>query len=372
MSASSATLSAASTLFSVNILITGATGYIGGSVLTRLLGSGMMFRKNANFTALVRKQEQADLLSTKGVNGVVFAGLDDTEVLRKQASQHDIVINTASASHLQAAEAILLGLADRKKGGKMACLIHTSGTSCFGDNPVSGIYRDDNQEIIHSDNEPNTIKHQLLYAYEKHREETHPYPQRTTDVFVMERSEQLGVRAHILCSPTIYGIGTGFFNRLSIQAVGIMRAARRDGYVFVIGQGAGEWDHVHIEDLSSLYELMVDHLTKGNFLPCNMTGMYFTEAGHHSWREVSERVAKEGFRLGYLPSDEVREVTLQEAKEKMGSDMPAELLELGFASRSRTKAGYARELLGWDPVKTRTDFEESFAKEWEAVMQEIA
>lgn len=84
----------------------------------------MTFRKNANFTALVRKQEQADLLSTKGVNGVVFAGLDDTEVLRTQASKHDIVINTANASHLKAAEAILLGLADRKAAGKMACLIH--------------------------------------------------------------------------------------------------------------------------------------------------------------------------------------------------------------------------------------------------------
>lgn len=188
-------------------------------------------------------------------------------------------------------------------------------------------------------------------------------------MFVMERSEELGVPALILSSPTIYGVGTGFFNRVSIQAIGIMRAARRDGHVFVIGQGAGEWDHVHIDDLASLYEMIVGRLVKGEQLYSGKRGMYFTEAGHHSWREVSERVAKEGFKLGYLPSDEVREVTLEEAKEKMGTDMPAELFELGFASRSRTKAGLARDL-GWTPVKTRRDFEESFAEEWKMVAEE--
>lgn len=101
----------------------------GGSVLTRLLKSENEFINTCSFTALVRKQEQADLLESKGVNGVVFSGLDDTETLTTQASKHDIVINTASASHLKAAEAILFGLSERKKAGKTAILVHVRSFS---------------------------------------------------------------------------------------------------------------------------------------------------------------------------------------------------------------------------------------------------
>ena len=167
-------------------------------------------------------------------------------------------------------------------------------------------------------------------------------------------------------SPTIYGIGSGLFNRTSIQIDGIMRAARRDGFTSVIGTGSAEWDHVHIEDLVMLYEIILSGILAGSDLPSNKDGLYFNETGHHSWREISDRVAKTGAALGYLESDEVREVSLEDGAKTFGP-RPF-VVELGFASRARSSADKARRI-GWQPKKTRKDFEESFAEEWKFISQ---
>ncbi|KAM5350137.1 hypothetical protein ACJ41O_006642 [Fusarium nematophilum] len=345
---------------SAKILITGATGYIGGSVLSALLASAYPDIKDSQISALVRKQEQAHLLQEKGINSIVFEGLDQIELVRQVASEHDIIINSASAFHSRAAEALIQGLAERKKRtGKETYLIHTSGTSSLGDLPISGGYR---ETRIFSDKDD-------IYSYERRREDLEPYQQRTTDLVVFEKGEEAGVKTYILMSPTIYGLGSGFFNRTSIQIDALMRAARKDGFASVIGDGAAEWDHVHIDDLVELYELIVGKLLAGQDLPSNKRGLYFTETGHQSWREVSELVAREGKALGYLKSGEVRQVSLKEGVDKLGKALPPNAVELGFASRSRTAADLTREV-GWKPTKTRKDFEESFNEEWRIIGNE--
>ena len=168
-------------------------------------------------------------------------------------------------------------------------------------------------------------------------------------------------------SPTIYGIGSGLFNTTSVQIDGIIRAARKLGYTPVVGSGAAEWDHVHIDDLADLYELLLGKILDGKDVQSNKSGIYFNETGHHAWREISDRVARAGKELGYLTTDEVREVTLELWEATAG--IPAFVGELGFASRARTQAVRAREL-GWAPKKTREDFEESFTTEWKVVAQE--
>lgn len=74
--------------------------------------------------------------------------------------------------------------------------------------------------------------------------------------------------------------------------------------------------------------------------------------------------------MGYLESDEVREISLKEALEKLGNALPPSAIELGFASRSRTQADLAREI-GWMPRKTRADFEASFLEEWKILAEEF-
>lgn len=80
-----------------------------------------------SITALVRKQEQADLLKQKGVDAVVFRGLDDSEFLRKTASEYDYVIHTPTGFHTASAVALIEGLAERKRQtGRDVYFIHVS------------------------------------------------------------------------------------------------------------------------------------------------------------------------------------------------------------------------------------------------------
>ncbi|KLU89199.1 hypothetical protein MAPG_08173 [Magnaporthiopsis poae ATCC 64411] len=354
------------------ILLTGATGYIGGTVLTTLLASSEPAIKGSSISVLVRKEEQAAVLRGLGVNPIIFKGLDDVEALRRAASEHDAVIHTASSQHDASAVALIQGLGDRKKAtGKEVHFIHTGGTSALGDQAVSGrlverrVFNDKTDDI---------------FAYERQRQAKDVYDQRTTDLAILEAGEAAEVKTYIIMPPTIYGIGTGAFNRVSIQVLAIMRAARRDGFTTLVrGARDQEWGHVHVTDLAMLYELILaralDSSSSSSSVPpppSGRKGLYFAVTGHHSWGEVADRVAREGHRLGYVASPEVREVPLAEAGGPLGSalggpiggqGLSPQLTEAAWASHVKTEPALAREL-GWKPVKDRRDFEESFALEW--------
>ncbi|KAN0124145.1 hypothetical protein V8E53_015843, partial [Lactarius tabidus] len=108
------------------IFITGATGYIGGSVLQRLLDHPK--RESFEITALVRSADKAKLLNTLGVKTVV-ASLSDLDRLTELAAASDVVIHTADADDQKAARALLIGAKARyEKTSKTPIFVHTSGT----------------------------------------------------------------------------------------------------------------------------------------------------------------------------------------------------------------------------------------------------
>ncbi|KAK3060607.1 hypothetical protein LTS18_008170, partial [Coniosporium uncinatum] len=104
--------------YSPKLLLIGATGYIGGSVLTQLLRSEHVSLKDKPITVLVRGQDKADALtSTLGghVKPLVVPSFDDTDTLTEVASEHDIIINAGTTAEVAAPSALLKGLAQRKK-----------------------------------------------------------------------------------------------------------------------------------------------------------------------------------------------------------------------------------------------------------------
>jgi uncharacterized protein YbjT (DUF2867 family) len=72
----------------IPILLTGATGYIGGSFLTLLLADSQT-RSAFDISVLVRKPEQVSVFEQHGVKAVLFRGLDDLEGLAQAASEND-------------------------------------------------------------------------------------------------------------------------------------------------------------------------------------------------------------------------------------------------------------------------------------------
>jgi len=94
------------------ILLVGATGYIGGSVLSTILDSAVI--PKSSLTILVRGEDKAKVFQDLGLNTILFTSLDETSLIQNAASEHDIIIGTAIGWHPSSAEALIRGLAQRK------------------------------------------------------------------------------------------------------------------------------------------------------------------------------------------------------------------------------------------------------------------
>src|SRR6478672_9063183 len=107
----------------MKVFVTGATGYIGGSVAEGLVASGHQV------VGLVRPAEnsKASLLKDRGIEP--FLGdLDDAEALTNTALAADAVIHAASADHPGSVVTLLAAL---ERSGKT--LINTTGSAIVAD-----------------------------------------------------------------------------------------------------------------------------------------------------------------------------------------------------------------------------------------------
>ncbi|KAH7236401.1 hypothetical protein BKA59DRAFT_426846 [Fusarium tricinctum] len=343
------------------VLLTGATGYIGGSVLNTIITSSHPSIKNIQITALVRREEQVKTLADLNITPVLFSSLDDTELLEQLASEHDVVIHAANGYHIPSAKALINGLAQRKaRTGEAVHYVHNSGTSNFGDRPVSGAYTEDPPRVF-SDKDN-------MYEYEKYREGIETYHQRTADVAVFELGAETGVSTYIICSPLIYGRGTGLFNKSSIQIPILIKSALVRGEAIYAGNGLGVWDHTHIEDIAALYTLILAKVLAKEDIPSGKDGFYFANAGRQSWLDIAKGIARLGHQFGKLPA-EPKSVTLAEAS-RAWFDGDENLTEPAICSHSLTNGERSREL-GWKPLKDDSRWEETIAEEFEVALKDM-
>ena len=292
-------------------------------MLTRLISSSISEIKDLTISVLVRKQEQADAYATKGIAPIIFEGLSDTQLLRKIASEQDIVIHTADSTDPSAVEALVLGLADHAKAtGRAGKFLHLSGTSSLGDYPITKKLVEDRE---FSDKED-------IFSYMKYRETLNSYGQRRTDIKTVEIGEETGVQTYIIKAPRIYGRGTGFFNKKSAHIPWLIAGAVAAGQAEFVGDGSAVWDDVHIADLADLFEIILGRLLKDEEIPSGSKGIYFAASLRHSWKQLAEGIAKAGVELGHLKSSEPKQISLEEAAKKYtGGDLL--IAEVGIASR---------------------------------------
>ncbi|KAF4820098.1 hypotheticall protein [Colletotrichum siamense] len=344
---------------SQKLLITGATGYIGGTVLTQLLNSTVPETKSLSFSALVRHQSQAGIFAEKGIQPILFNGLDDIAILRQAAGDHDIIIHIANSFHKASAEAMLQGLHDRKvKTGKTGIFIHTSGTSNVADFPITKKYRGTR---VFSDKED-------IFSYEKSLDLQEPYQNRSVDIFVAETGKRLGVDTYSIWPPLVFGIGTGFFRTLSNgQLPMLMRLALANGESQYVGEGAGRWSHVHVEDLAALYETVVASAIAGKISPHDRA-IFFAEIGSSSFAKIADNIGRAGLKLGALKTAKASSMSLESiARDQFHGDM--NWAEIVFGSESLVAANLSREI-GWKPKKTAVDWEATFIDEFRLVFGE--
>ncbi|WP_233850369.1 NAD-dependent epimerase/dehydratase family protein [Paraburkholderia sp. HD33-4] len=287
----------------MKIFITGASGFIGGSVAAHLARAGHQVR------GLIRKPEHSAELQRLGIEPVPGT-LDDRALLIAEAQAADAVINAASSDHEGAVRALIDGLA-----GSGKVFLHTSGSSIVGD--ASGGEAGE-ARIYHEDALPTPTADKAARV--------------AIDQLVLDAAQR-GVRSAVLCNTLIYGHGA-VAGSASVQLPRLVRQAQKSGVVRHVGSGGNIWSNVHIDDVAELYRLALDKTPAGTF--------YFVESGEASFRDMSAAIAR-AMKLG-TPQD----WPLEEAKQEWGYEMAS----YGLGSNSRVRGERARKLLGWQPRRT--------------------
>jgi len=286
----------------MNIFITGAGGFIGGSIAAGLARDGHRVR------GLIRRAEQADDLKRLNIEPVI-GSLDDTDLLATEARAADAVINAASSDHRAAVETLIGALEGTNKP-----FLHTSGSSIVGD--ASGGEASD--KIYSEDDLPEPTPDKA--------------PRVAIDTLVLDAAKR-GVRSTVLCNTLIYGHGA-VPNTASVQLPRLERQAKKSGIVRHVGRGLNIWSNVHIDDVVDIYRLALEKSPAGTF--------YFVESGEAQFRDTTAAMARALELRG--PED----WPLEEAIKEWGYEMAS----YGLGSNSRVRSKRTRETLGWQPKRT--------------------
>lgn len=285
----------------LKVFMTGASGYIGGTVATALRQTGHAL------TGLARSEEAAAKLRAHGIEPV-RGELSSHGVVRNAARGADAVINCANAEDPFVVAAILEGLA-----GSGKAFLHTSGTSVVGDKAAGKF----SSKVFHEDT-----------PFE-------PLPEKIQRVAVQRAvlaAAAQGVRSVVLCPCLIYGEGRGA-NPDSIQVPSLIRQAVKSGIPRHVGEGENVWSTVHVDDVASAYLLALEGARAGSF--------FYLENGEASLKSIVQSIAR------LLGSKQAPQGwSIDEAVAAWGPQ--AAWFSLG--GNSRVNADKARKLLGWKPA----------------------
>jgi nucleoside-diphosphate-sugar epimerase len=275
----------------MNILLTGATGYIGSAVRSALVTAGH------SVTALVRSEAAAVRVAGAGVDPVI-GDMRDAGLVTALAGKNDAVIHTASpgdasspAAEAEFADAVLAGLSGGVFVRTGGVWVHGPGTAITEETPL--------------DPPP-------LVAWRE-----------AIDRRVLAAS---GVRAVLIEPGVVHGHGGGI-PRLVVAA-----EQTGDGLT-LIGDGSQHWATVHVDDLAALYVAALERAGHGEtFL--GVSGVNPTT------RQLGEAASR---RLGLggrvVPEDPAATV------ERLGEFGRALLLD------QQADGAKARRLLGWRPSR---------------------
>ncbi|KAF9485805.1 NAD(P)-binding protein [Pholiota conissans] len=321
----------------LNIFVTGATGYIGGCVVARLL----KHPKAASFqiTALVRSNEKAEKLHTLGIKTIMGSYADkNSGFLTEAASKADVVFAIADNDNLAAAEAILDGLKLRfEKTGKTPILIHTSGTAIINDD-ARGQH---SNHKTYSDLETETLNAIPVTALH-----------RNVDIPIVEADKAGYVKTYIITPGTVFGSPSGPLVDLKVQNEHSQQIpyfikpsiARKQGAY--IGKGLSTWSAVDVEDTADLFLVVFDVATSGSTaVGHGAEGYYFVENFLYSGLEVAQKISEALVELGIGSTREPSAFSQEELEKNFGPFWPL------LSTNSHAQADRGRAL-GWVPKRS--------------------
>jgi nucleoside-diphosphate-sugar epimerase len=278
----------------MKVALTGATGFIGSHVLTELQEHGH------EVTALVRNEDQADIVRHRGAKAAVVDLYDRPAVVSLLDEAHG-AIHTASPGDETSAslDSAMADAAIEGFAGTGEPYIHISGLWIYGENT--------------SISEASPIKPPALVAWKE------PIEHR-----IVEARDMRGV---VIVSSVAYGDGGG-----GIPAVLLNSPRDDDGNLIMLGTGRQHWSTVHVVDLARFYRRVLES--------GSARGRYVVGDGlNPTVAELTEAAAVAAAAPGAVPGSD------EEARARLG-DYFAEVLLLDQG----TFAAKARDQLGWSPT----------------------
>ncbi|GJE97532.1 NAD(P)-binding protein [Phanerochaete sordida] len=338
------------------IFVIGATGYIGGTVLSRLLAH--RGAHSFQITALVRSPDKGKILQDQfGVHSVV-GSTEDTTLLERLSAEAHVVFSMADADDVPAMQAILRGLRTRHtRTGDVPVLIHTSGTGQLinaqetaGTDATEPVYDDTDFEQMAS------IKPTAFH--------------RNVDLLTFAADAEGYCRTYVVLPSTVYGaahtalVEAGVQHARSIQIPLLAKACLHRGCAGTVGAGRARWPNVHIDDVADLYILLLDTIsTRGaDAVDHGARGCYFAENGEHTAYDIARAIGAAMVALGRANDAEPTAYTDAELELYFGSVEMGKLWGLNV----RCRAAHARAL-GWAPRYSTQDMLASVQGEVEAV-----
>ncbi|KAK5740650.1 hypothetical protein LTR17_004455 [Elasticomyces elasticus] len=228
-----------------NVLITGAYGYLGGSLLEHLENSHKLPTYGTIY-ALVRSEEQAKQVKALYNVTPLTLNLSNEAEMTEQLVQKDIFVvfflidaykPDTQLRFINALEAV------GKKSGVSTHILHTSGAKLF-----SGF-------VGHPTDRTFSDADESLFDLQKHGHSKFDAMETAMDANtkIIDTAEAKGVRSYIFIPCIVYGKGTGFGNQISIQTTAVVRAAKATRQVCKVDNLDGTWPICSLHDTITLY-----------------------------------------------------------------------------------------------------------------------
>jgi nucleoside-diphosphate-sugar epimerase len=273
----------------MSILLTGATGFIGSSVLRHLIDEGH------SVTALVRDEAKAAQVRAAGATALV-GDARDIDLVADASEASDGVIHLASAKDVD--HDFITGVFRGLEGSDKP-FVHTGGIWTYGSN--ADITEDSPVDPPELTSWRGVNESRVRYA--------------------------LGIRTVVVVPAVVYGYGKGIPNDIAGAPV----TDATSPALHLIGDGTQHWTTVHVDDLAALYVLALERGVGGS--------TYLGASGQNpTVRQLGEAAARAAGLAG------VTAESADASRERLGAGYADALLLDQQASGSR-----ARIDLGWEP-----------------------